>query len=94
MTSAYNIYVASVKLRISQNPYIPITFSPGIITLTKLGSSITLEIISVPAYPKPTANKPPILTIRFYKIFGYVCYYFYYCNYCYIDYINIFFYSI
>ncbi len=65
MTSAYKIYVASVKFRISQNPYIPITFYPGIITFTKLGSWITLEIIYVPAYPNPTASNPPILTIKF-----------------------------
>jgi len=49
----------------SQNPKMAIIFCPGIITLIILGSSITLQIIYVPASPNPTASKEPILTIVF-----------------------------
>lgn len=65
---------------------------PGIITLTKLGSSITLEIIYVPAYPNPTAKRPPILTIKFSNKFGYVGSYLSSRYAYYIAYLHIFFY--
>lgn len=31
---------------------------------------MTFEMIYVPAYPKPTANKLPILTIKFSRMLG------------------------
>jgi len=58
----------SVKLLISQNPYIPRIFFPGIKGSTSPPFFILLAIISEPASPKPKANKAPSLTIKFSRI--------------------------
>ena len=54
----------------SQKPKIHIDFLPGIITFREPWFSILRAINCVPAYPNPTANKDPILTIKFSKMAG------------------------
>lgn len=60
--------MASVKLRMSQNPNIAIVLLPGNIGLTSPPAAILAAMIPLPASPNPKANSPPILIIVFSKI--------------------------
>jgi len=63
ITSSYNISVASVKLRILQNPNIANVFLPGNIGFTSPPAAILVAMIFEPASPNPNANNPPIFII-------------------------------